>query len=561
VAPEPFEITEARDRLIDRLVALTRIAPTDPWIVGESVQYLVEAGYDSSAIIEARRCKSAPWWCAALRGYVLHDLQRYADADAAFDTALAGMPETQRCAWTDLSLLIADDDRDEYARLSCEQRAPYAKRFWELADPSYAIPGNDRRTEHYARLIAITLARDAENVYGLSWGNDLQELMLRYGVPIGFTTTWPEALSTWRPVIGHDREPSYQFGALHATHDDAHWSLRAERARERYAPRYLRGLDDFPAQFAMFKRGDSALVIATYADTGSPTSRTLLGITDDLGLTVASDTGSIVRVRRSKTGWKSVVVGVERYDTATKRLERAREWLTPPQAIPGAPALSTILLYTPSDTTGVASLDAAARSALASGDLGTRRQLGLYWEMYGVQRALATTSDASHRKSRTNALADTLARDSTQPTKRDTTRRDTTQRDATRRDTTRRDTARHDVTQPDTTGDRATTPHDTLASTLSPLNAPLADTAMTVAITITRTDGGAWRWLAQRLRLTGRASPLTMGWHDLPGTPDGMAKAVVLDLSQLPAGRYHLEISAGTDPQHRTVTARDIRLR
>jgi hypothetical protein len=505
---EPFAITTARNRLIDQLMALTRVSPTDPWIVGESVLYLVEAGYDSSAMLAVRSCKSTPWWCAALRGFVLHDLERYAEADSAFDTALARMPEAERCAWNDLSLLLPDDERDEYARMPCAQRATYETRFWELADPSYIVPGNDRRTEHFARLVTITLARNAENAYGLPWADDLRELILRYGVPVGFTTTWQDNLSDWRPVIGHDREPSFQFSAVHPTQDDASWDLRAAQARERYAPRYVHSLADFHAQFAMFKRGDSALVVATYADTGSATSRTLLGVTDDTGAMVESDAGGTVRVRQSKTAWKSVVVGVERYDTAGKRLERVREWLAPPHAIPGAPALSTVLLYAPVDTNGVASLTDAERAALASPDLGSSRKVGLYWEMYGVHEALRRPP-------------------TTVPDTTDTTPSETT-------------------TSPDT-------PHDG--------DEAASDSAMTVSITIVRTDRGLWHWLAQRLRLEASPSPITMGWHDLPGTPDGVGKSVVLDLTQLPAGHYRIEVAAGTDVAHRTMTTRDIQLR
>jgi hypothetical protein len=512
VGPEPTGITRARDRLIDQLVALMRVAPDDPWIVGESVHYLVEAGYDSSAILVARDCRSTPWWCSALRGFVLHDLERYADAEAAFDSALAAMPASARCTWNDLSLLLSDDERETYARTPCAQRTAYERRFWELADPSYAIPGNDRRTEHFTRLVQTTLARDAENPYGLPWGDDLRELTIRYGAPTGFTTTWSDPLHSWRPIVGHDREPSYRFSAIGTGGDDVRWDVRAERSRERYAPRYVSRIDDFPAQFGLFRRGDSALVVAMYADTGTATSRTLLGVTDESGFNT-SDTGA-VHVRQSTTTWKSVVVGVERYDTVTKRLERAREWLAPPTAAPGAPVLSTVLLYAPTDTNGVASLGEATQCALSSTDLGSSRRVGLYWEMYSTQRAEVGVG------------GDTVARDSAGS------------------DPTHIEDENTDSPSADSTADSTS-----------------SDPDVTVAITITRTDGGVWRWLAQRLRLESKMSPLTMGWRDVPGTPGGVAKSVVLDLSQLPAGQYRIELSAGPDAIHRTVAVRNIRLR
>jgi hypothetical protein len=534
VGPEPAGITRARNRLIDQLVTLTHVAPHDPWIVGESIHYLVEAGYDSSAILVARDCRSATWWCAALRGFVLHDLERYTDAEAAFDSALAAMPESQRCTWNDLSLLLPNDERDAYARMPCAHRTAYERRFWELADPSYAIPGNDRRTEHFARLVQTTLARDAENPYGLSWGDDLRELTIRYGAPTGFTTTWSDPLHSWRPIVGHDREPSYRFSAIGMVSDDARWDLRAERSPERYAPQYVSRIDDFPAQFGLFRRGDSALVVAMYADTGTMTSRTLLGVTDELGFNV-SDTGA-VRVRQSMTTWKSVVVGVERYDTVTKRLERAREWLAPPVAAPGAPVLSTILLYAPTDTNGVGSLGEAAQCALSSTDLGSSRRVGLYWEMYAAHRAGAS-ADASDGD-------------------------DTAARDSAHGDSLRLEHGSTDSTGADSTGSSPVdSTADSVAADSTTTDSISPDPDITVAITITRTDGGVWRWLAQHLRLQPKTSPLTMGWHDVPGTPGGVAKSVVLDLSQLPAGQYRIELSAGPDAVHRTVAIRNIRLR
>src|SRR5918995_180148 len=52
-----------------------------------------------------------------------------------------------------------------------------------LADPLYSLPGNDLRTEHYARHTMALLLQDASNPYGIVWGDDMRELLIRFGWP------------------------------------------------------------------------------------------------------------------------------------------------------------------------------------------------------------------------------------------------------------------------------------------------------------------------------------------------------------------------------------------
>jgi hypothetical protein len=401
LVPEPDKIARAREELIEKLDRYVALAPRDDWITGQRVRYLVEAGYDSSAFLAARECQATPWWCQALRGYSLHAMRRYAEAESTFDSVLTALPPDERCRWTDLSLLLSDSERERYTRIPCSEREEFESRFWQLADPSYVVAGNDRKTEHFSRIVLTKLLEKSANAYGLTWGDDIRELVIRYGAPVSYTTSWPSTYSlSSAPITGHEREPCFHFVALYAGSDSTRWELRAPRARERYSPPYIDSFTHIPAQFAMFKRGDSALVVVAFADSGlAPTVMGLAGESKEsletsetapLDETTSPDTSSLSsssssgQVRFARTAWRGIAVGIEQFDEQKRHIAQHRAWLAPPARAPNAPQLSTLLLFTGEDTSSSPTLDAAAKAALTTKDLQSTRKLGVYWEMYDM---------------------------------------------------------------------------------------------------------------------------------------------------------------------------------
>src|SRR5262249_51642470 len=121
VPQESKAVVRARERLLRDLAAAGERLPGDGWIVGQLVRYLVEQGPVDSAIMMAQRCQAARWWCAALEGFSRHMAHDYEGADDAFGRALREMPEAERCTWTDLTLLLGDNDR-RYRTLPCAER-------------------------------------------------------------------------------------------------------------------------------------------------------------------------------------------------------------------------------------------------------------------------------------------------------------------------------------------------------------------------------------------------------------------------------------------------------
>ena len=157
--PEMPRTKTARAVLLERLAKAAAALPGDRWIAGQRVRYLVEDGRVPEAVTAAGECRADVAWCAALAGYAFHAAGDYAHADSAFATALAAMPERDRCRWTDIRLLLDDDARKRYERMSCADRAPFEARFWGMSRPLYMLPANDLRTEHFARLTMAELIR------------------------------------------------------------------------------------------------------------------------------------------------------------------------------------------------------------------------------------------------------------------------------------------------------------------------------------------------------------------------------------------------------------------
>ena len=150
---EPPEIVGLRQSLLRTLDSALRNAPTDPWIRSRVVWYAIEGGDTARAASAARGCQDdeLPWWCDALLGLALHVSHDFLGAERAFDRALSAMPDSTRCRWTDVSILLDGDAERLIERRPCEDRAALNARLWWLSDPFHSVEGNELRREHLAR--------------------------------------------------------------------------------------------------------------------------------------------------------------------------------------------------------------------------------------------------------------------------------------------------------------------------------------------------------------------------------------------------------------------------
>jgi hypothetical protein len=398
--PPPAEsprIGEARLALIASLDSATARLRGDDWLAGQHVRYLIEAGSLDAATARMRACVATPWWCSALVGLVHHAAWRYPEADSAFAAALASMPETDRCAWTDLAVLLADSLRDRYERIPCADRAGANDRVWWLADPLHHRAGNDRRTEHYARLTMDRIARGSASGYGVIWRDDLGELLRRFGWPSYFTQSLPPPGRTEPPGISaYHSSPSYHFlsdgdaGRPLREMSADQWTLRPLGARERYAPPYAT-FATLSQQTSVFRRGDSVVVVSAYDASGDslmPRGPVIAALTVAAGpdsppvQTVRVDSalkGAVMIVAPDTPLLASIeIVGGD-------RIRRAR--------LPVGLADSTRRIRI-SDVGFFAATDSLPSSleafmSVASATATARRgdKLGLFWELYGLRES------------------------------------------------------------------------------------------------------------------------------------------------------------------------------
>ena len=397
VPGEGNDIRRARAELLRDLETAGNAVPGDGWIIGQRIRYLAE-GHDSSAIGVARSCKATRWWCDALLGLALHVNGSFAAADSAFSAALADMPPPTRCDWLNLAPLLDDDLRDTYEKLPCSDREAADARIWWVADPLYMTPGNERRTEHYSRVVHTALQHDAANTYGLNWGDDIAELVLRFGWAEKWTQQVPASMASagQSSITGHEREPGFHFFLTQRAPDslaqivDSLFDIKQFPPREQYAPGYARSFTHLDAQVARFRRGDSTRVVAAY-DVSADTvfgrrefAAALVAIGDERSLpSMSAVPESPVRnVITVSTPWRSQLIGVE---LLAKDSTGAARWRSGFSEIPldsGNVTVSDLLFVD-----GAPSLPADLDEAIPRAHGGTKfrrdKQVGLFWELYG----------------------------------------------------------------------------------------------------------------------------------------------------------------------------------
>ena len=401
IPTESKRIIDARATLLKALDSASRALPGDEWISAHHVRYLLEAGRPDAALQRARGCGATGWWCEALEGMALHSAARYAEADSVFATAVAAMPPAERCEWLDLTMLLDDPLLASYERATCEQRTRLNDQLWWLADPLHSRAGNDRRTEHYTRVLLDRMQQRTPSGYGVGWGDDIGELVRRYGWASYFAQALPHPSRMDAPaILAHHRDPAYHFipeAVIEGERlriDEGSWILRGPMLRERYAPPY--------ATFAplhqlttLFRRGDSVLIVSAYdvsADTlmgDAPVTAALVSskgpfVTPSAMLqrSAAPRRGTLVALAPDTTLVTSVEIVGE------KRVRRARVISLFDDSLPVRVRISQLALFDPAalshpDSTP-ATVDAFLSVARSSSTISRTERLGLFWESYGV---------------------------------------------------------------------------------------------------------------------------------------------------------------------------------
>ncbi len=413
--PERPEIGVARRRLLQSLREAALVAPTDDWVAGQRVKYSIEAKDFAGASAVVSECKATAWWCAALTGFVKHVQNDAPGAERSFNSALASMPEAQRCAWQDIAPWLRKADSLAYLARSCAERLTFNARIFWLGKPFAHLDGNDLRNELLARRTYNAIEAGTATVYG-PWKPEFGDSQLRYG--------WPVAWSTQNTIvsrrgdmvsntIGHEPTPSHDFMPSDAAFRNpnsatpADYPFNARYAQMRYAPRYAPGgFQDLGAQFIRFRRGDSTLLVGAYVLDGQ--ARYERGKTRAALVLERGPDARIARIVKEGQPLRGAIVlnsGVLR-DSALASLEilsdtrkfagRVRTGVSP---IERDAVLSDLMLLAvrASDASeaglaGLATLESVLPSVLGGTDIGDGQSFGVFWEYYGGPGATVTIS-------------------------------------------------------------------------------------------------------------------------------------------------------------------------
>jgi hypothetical protein len=274
VPEEPIEFGMARVRVLRELGDIHEQIPRDSWILGQRVFYMGEVGDWRGAESLIRRCGGGNWWCTSLLAFVRHAQGDWDVAAELFTLAKSQMamdPDADE-NFLSLSLLLDPGALEVYEQASDKVSAE--ERLWLLSDPLYLVDGNDRMTEQYARAVIVRLRREAVNPYGLDWGDDLEELTLRYGAEKAWERqrSLPNGtLQDSRGIVGRHHPKSQEFlPPDEALADPAQvapgdWTLEQDRPWTGYAPPYAPELNALETQVGRFRRGDSLLVAGAFA--------------------------------------------------------------------------------------------------------------------------------------------------------------------------------------------------------------------------------------------------------------------------------------------------------
>lgn len=401
-APKAIErpiVSAARDTLVHTLDSLAGIVPVNRWIAGQRVRYLAESERYDDALKAARACQGDDWWCTALVAFSQHLRGDYAAADSGFREAQNMMDARERCAWRDISLLIDDDARQDYRRLPCgASREAYEDRAWWYARTLYGMRGNDSRTEWNARQLMVRLYQDAPGAHQFGFDEDERELLLRFGWPRYWAKGPGEPRGGGFSIVSDEASPAYRYlppGSVLANpalSDSSQWRLHLPPVIGRYAPPYAKRLVPLEHQQAMFRRGDTAVLVMAYDVSGIPAlanaTQRRAAMTVALGDQPSSRITSRPRAAAADTMsvhglWGAMLFSGEVWAPDSSIVARARYGVHPPFSVDTRVTVSDLLFFKPAGESPT-TLTEALGTALPTERVRSSDPLGVYWETYGA---------------------------------------------------------------------------------------------------------------------------------------------------------------------------------
>lgn len=438
------------------------------WLAGQRVGLWVRQGELERAQVAADQCAAEVWWCEALRAFVEQRSDQHVAAEARFDRVLQMMPAPHACYWQDLGF-YADSihhsaGHDAYGRLLDDLplrtgiRCPDAdarRRFWTLADPLWSVPGNDRKAEHYARLVdmqihhqfAVNMRLGVTGIYPSGdeepWGaHKLQHhsRVVRHGNPVGWRwvptrslpPVWPPppppamgARAGTQPRIARDPVLSWNVPMAAESAGMLHLYGRGQRfivamdvedalvaGAEVFDPGDYSGMEShvsphgyvaaLPLQSGFFRR-DGAEVLVVRSRVPEADGRgawSLIGWNGDDFINGAVRVAGDTITSSLAVPWQPHVISLE--SVRENGAWRGRTGTRPPDARDDV-AISSVVITDPSATPPT-SLDEALRQMLPTTRLAEGTRAAAYWELYATEAVNAVVEVTVRRTDRPGLL-------------------------------------------------------------------------------------------------------------------------------------------------------------
>lgn len=268
VSEEPEKVQGARRDAISALDRAFQRVPGDMQVAGPLVRYLIEDQRADQAVTRARAYAAATRDSAMgplLVAFALHATGSDAAAEELIEAGLRALPSKERSRVRSLDWLLSGDDRSTLTHLDSMARARAVRAVWTFADPLYLTPGNERWVEHVARYVWGRIMERTPVVIGsTTWGRDLEQLTVRYGIPVGHSRVWGTMGSDISIVDHYDPDQLAFFprdllsrGVPPPPLPGDTWGLENPRARSGYAPVTISKLLPLEHQLSRFPAGDS----------------------------------------------------------------------------------------------------------------------------------------------------------------------------------------------------------------------------------------------------------------------------------------------------------------